>query len=196
MNQLFTQSYSTLLRQAAVLLSGMPCMAQTMQPADLLHQAVAKLYQAPPAQIRRHPSEFGGLMRVVMKRTLVDCGRRAGAARRPDLQNAVELDAALDVAAPDSTVHRIDLDQALAELDACDPAAAELLRLAYLEGRTGVELAMRLKITKTGVSRRLKHALTLMRAIMEGPDQSRDASPLLPRIRLCPKGSPCARKAH
>ena len=169
MNPLTTQLYPSLLRHAAVLLSGHTA-AAAMQPADLLHMAVERLCSRPPAQIREHPAEFTGLMRTIMQRTLIDELRRMSTARRPDLCSAALLEEAKDIPANSPATSRNALHEALALLESRDPSAAELICLHWLEGRTGVELAAIFNVSTVTISRRLSAALAALRDTCETAD--------------------------
>jgi RNA polymerase sigma factor (sigma-70 family) len=166
MNSITTQLYPALLRHAAVMLSGSAA-AQAMQPADLLHMAVEKLCRRPPAQIEEHPQRFTGLMCMIMQRTLIDEQRKARAARRPDFITAGTLDEANEVAV-DSGGHEIVLwvQEALNGLESQNAPAAALLRLHYIEGRTGVEIAARFGLSTGCISRRLSSALDALRDVV------------------------------
>ncbi len=168
MNTLTTQLYHSLLRHAALLLAGHTA-AHAMQPADLLHMAVERLCSRPPAHIRKHPAQFTGLMRTVMQRTLIDELRKLSVARRPDLFSAVPLEDAGEIPADATSFIRAAIHEALAMLESRDPAAAALIRLHFLEGRSGVELASRFGKSTAWVSRHLSAALIALRSIFE-PD--------------------------
>lgn len=164
MNALTTQLYPALLRHAALLLAGHAA-AQAMQPADLLHMAVERLCTRPPLEIREHPAEFTGLVRTIMQRTLINEFRKASAFRRPDLSRAALLDEAAEIPAENSLATRSSLLEALSLLASQDPDAAALLRLYYLEGRTGVEIAAQFGVSTPVISRRLSTALAALREI-------------------------------
>jgi RNA polymerase sigma factor (sigma-70 family) len=166
MNSLTTQLYSSLLRHAALLLAGHTS-AAAMQPADLLHMAVERLCSRPPALIEQHAGRFTGLMRTIMQRTLIDELRRFRTARRPDLCSAAMLEEAEEVPGDNTGAAYATVHEALNVLGSADPAAAALLRMRYLEGRTGVELAARFHVSTPVISRRLAAALAALRKIME-----------------------------
>ena len=161
------QHYPALLRQAAMLLSGSAA-AQAMQPSDLLHMAVEKLCRRPSLHIEEQPGKFHGLMRTVMQRTLIDERRRCRAARRPDLHNACPLEEALHITAGQSALPDLicAVQEALAGLAAQNAPAAELLRLHFLEGRTGVEIAAAFGLSTGCISRRLTAAVLALREQM------------------------------
>ena len=164
MNALTAQLYPALLRHAALLLAGHTA-AQAMQPADLLHMAVERLCTRPPAEIREHPAEFTGLVRTIMQRTLINEFRKASAIRRPNLSRAALLEEAAGVPEENTMAARFSLMESLSLLASQDADAAELLRLYYLEGRTGAEIAARLCVSTPAISRRLSVALTALRGI-------------------------------
>jgi RNA polymerase sigma factor (sigma-70 family) len=162
----FTQHYPSLLRQAALLLSGSAA-SQAMQPSDLLHMAMEKLCRRPPAQIEEHPCKFNGLLRTIMQRTLVDEKRKSRASRRPDLSAAYPLEDALHIAAePASAGMAGAVREALVMLESENASAAELLRLHFLEGRTGLEIAAASGLSTACISRRLSHAVLALRQVM------------------------------
>lgn len=163
MNALTAQLYPSLLRQAALLLSGSTA-AQALQPADLLHMAVEKLYRHPPAHIET--PQFPGLVRTIMQRALIDEQRRASAARRPDLAMAAPLEEAWNVAAESSAQTYGDLHEALAQLADRNADAAGLLRRHFFEGHSGVEIAAELQRSTGSVSRRLSSAILALRDVL------------------------------
>jgi RNA polymerase sigma factor (sigma-70 family) len=166
MKSFTNQLYPALLRQAALLLSGSAA-AQAMQPSDLLHMAVEKLCRRPSIHIEEQPWKFQGLMRTIMQRTIIDEQRKARAARRPDMNSACPLEEALHVAVDSSDLEVIGLvHESLQHLEARNPSAARLLRLHFLEGRTGVELAAACGVTTGCISRRISAAVSELRESM------------------------------
>lgn len=166
MNTLTTQLYPSLLRHAALLLAGHTA-AAAMQPADLLHMAVERLCTRPPAEIREHPAEFTGLLRTIMQRTLIDELRRVNTTRRPDLCRAAVLDEAAEIPAENTVAIRAAVLESLTILESRDPAAAALLRMRYLEGRTGVEISAHCGLSTPVISRGLSAALAALREIFD-----------------------------
>ncbi len=164
MNALTSQLYPSLLRHAALLLTGHTATA-ALQPADLLHMAIERLWTRPPMEIREHPGEFTGLMRTVMQRMLLNELRKAGAARRPDLSRAALLEEAVEIPAGNNATLAAGVLEALSILESQNSGAAVLLRKYYLEGLTGVEIAARLGTSSAVISRRLSSALTALREI-------------------------------
>jgi RNA polymerase sigma factor (sigma-70 family) len=165
MNTLTIQLYPSLLRPAAFLLAGHASSA--IQPADLLHMAMEKLYRRPAAEIRNEAAAFSGLVRTIMQRTLVDEVRKSGARRRPDLLRANPLEAAADIQEESENPVCSDVREALTILGRRDPAAANLLWAHYLECRTFKEHCTRLGRSAPAISRRLTAALAALRSIVE-----------------------------
>src|SRR5687768_10925591 len=141
MNALTLQLYPALLRQAAYLLMGTSG-SVAMQPADLLHAAVEKICRRPPETILEQPAIFSGLVRHVMRRTLIDEHRRNTAARRPPAAMASPLEEAREIPAPETIFAAAeDVHHALAALAVEDPDGARIVRGLFLEDKSTRELA-------------------------------------------------------
>ena len=165
MNWLTSQLYTALLRHADLLLARTGVWT-ALQPADLLHMAVERLIIHPPVQRGSAPFQFFGLMRAVMKNTLIDELRKTSAARRPDLCAAIPLSEAENVPAENSHADRMAVQEALTILEGEAPHYAALIRQHFLEGHTGAAIAAAAGISTSQVSRHLSAALLSLRRIM------------------------------
>lgn len=106
---------------------------QTLWTSDLVHEAYLKLIDSDGQlsfQNRRH---FFGAVARAMRQVLVDTSRRRGRAKRGGDCRRVDL---LDISAdlPDERIAA--LEQALADLAALDPTAAEVVDLHHFAGLT------------------------------------------------------------
>ena len=112
----------------------------TLQATALVHEAYLRLVGSPAQQKwdgRRH---FFGAAAEAMRRILVESARRRHSQKRGGERVRQPLEA-VDVAAPEEPDELLALDEALGQLAAADPAAAELVKLRYFAGMSVSEAA-------------------------------------------------------
>jgi RNA polymerase sigma factor (TIGR02999 family) len=133
---------------------------QTLQATALVHEAYLRLVAndkraEPDAQGREweNRGHFFAAAAEAMRRILVDQARRRHAAKRGGLQERVEMPESR-VAAPMPDDELLALHEALEQLAAVDPAAADLVRLRFFAGLKTTEAAEAL-----GISVRSAHDL-------------------------------------
>ena len=122
----------------------------TLQPTALVHETYLKLVQGEQVswQDRVH---FIAVSARIMRQILVDSGRRRSAAKRQRDPGDVLLVQA--GARDDDTVDILALDQAMARLEALDPAQARVVELRYFGGLTIEETAAAMEISVATVNR-------------------------------------------
>jgi RNA polymerase sigma factor (TIGR02999 family) len=123
------------LRQLARQLLAREKPGQTLQPTALVHEAYLRLVggeHAPHWSGRRH---FFAAAARAMRRILVDSARRKQRLKRGGGAAREELDER-HLAAPAVPDDLLALDEALSQLAAVDPRAAELVNLRYFAGLT------------------------------------------------------------
>jgi RNA polymerase sigma factor (TIGR02999 family) len=113
---------------------------QTLQPTALVHEAYLRLVGGDATSQWNGRSHFFGAAAEAMRRILVEAARRKHRLRRGGDRERVDLDS-LEVAAPERGDDLLGLDEALTELAAADPQAAELVKLRYFAGMTVAEAA-------------------------------------------------------
>lgn len=121
---------------------------QTLQTTALVHEAYERLgqQQQPDYQNRAH---FFAVCALMMRRILVDHYRRRRA--------TVALDE-VEIAAPESDVDLLALDEALTRLAALDPRAVRVVELHFFGGLTFEEVAEVLQLSPITVKRDWKDA--------------------------------------
>ena len=116
----------------------------TLQATALVHEAYLRLVGG--EQLWNGRGHFFAAAAEAMRRILVDAARRKGRLRRGGDRGRVDLDD-LAVAAPESGDDLLALDEALVQLTAADPQAAELVKLRYFAGLTVPQAAAALGVS-------------------------------------------------
>jgi RNA polymerase sigma factor (TIGR02999 family) len=106
---------------------------QTLQATALVHEAYLRLVDTEQAQQWNSRGHFFAACAEAMRRILIDNARRKQADKRGGGRQRIEVDG-VTVAAPEHHDDLLELDQALSELAAADPQAAELVKLRYFAG--------------------------------------------------------------
>jgi RNA polymerase sigma-70 factor, ECF subfamily len=126
----------------------------TLQSTGLVHEAFLRLVDQRRVnwQNRKH---FFGLSAQLMRRILVDHGRRSRRAKRGAGVSNVNLEDAGPVADPGSRdpVDALSVDGALKELEALDPRQARIVELRFFGGLSVVETAEVLDVSEATVKR-------------------------------------------
>ncbi len=163
--QLLPLVYDELRKLAAVRLAHEKP-GQTLQATALVHEAYLRLVGGEGSVVEgkepkgwNSPGHFFGAAAEAMRRILVEQARRKEAKKRGGARQRIEL---VDVPAVEeqTTVDLLALDQALTELSAVDPSAAELVKLRYFAGLTGKEAADALGISARTADRTWLYART------------------------------------
>jgi RNA polymerase sigma factor (TIGR02999 family) len=113
---------------------------QTLQATALVHEAYLRLVGEPTAQPWNSRGHFFAAAAEAMRRILVDNARRKRSRKRGGDRQRIDLDL-LAAAPPPLHDDLLDLDEALSQLAAADPQAAELVKLRYFAGLTVPEAA-------------------------------------------------------
>ena len=119
---------------------------QTLQATALVHEAYLRLVDAEKVQHWNSRGHFFVAAAEAMRRILVDRARRKHSLRRGGGRERVEIEP-LEVAAPGVPDDLLALDEALTQLAAADPQAAELVKLRYFAGFTIKQAAEALGIS-------------------------------------------------
>jgi RNA polymerase sigma factor (TIGR02999 family) len=119
---------------------------QTLQATALVHEAYLRLVDTEKAQHWNSRGHFFAAAAEAMRRILVQNARRKG--RRKHGGGRIRIDMEnLEVAAPEKAEELLALDEALGQLAAVDPQAAELVKLRYFAGCTVQQAAAILGIS-------------------------------------------------
>jgi RNA polymerase sigma factor (TIGR02999 family) len=138
-DQLLPLVYDELRRLAAQRLA-QERPGQTLQATALVNEAYLRLVDTEHAPHWSSRGHFFAAAAEAMRRILVEQARRKHRLRHGGGRARVDLDG-LEVAAPERGNDLLALDEALTQLAAADPQAAELVKLRYFAGMTVREAA-------------------------------------------------------
>jgi RNA polymerase sigma factor (TIGR02999 family) len=155
--------YNQLRGLARSLLRGQPP-GHTLQPTALVNEAYLKVFGAAEPQFagRVH---FLAVMARVMRQVLVDHARARAAAKRGGAKPLSLDDGALPASAAGEAAQAdfLDLNRALTELEAVNPALARIVELHYFAGMTAEEIAPAVDRTAHAVRHDLRAARAWLR---------------------------------
>jgi RNA polymerase sigma factor (TIGR02999 family) len=108
---------------------------QTLQATALVHEAYIRLVDSEQAQQWNSRGHFFAAAAEAMRRILVDQARQKRSQRRGGNYQRIEL-SSVEPAARSKKLDVLALDEALGQLAAHDPRAAELVKLRFFAGLT------------------------------------------------------------
>lgn len=152
--------YEELRRMARAHLCGQ-APGQTLQPTALVHEMYLKVGRAPE---RRWASrrQFFAYASETMRRILVDRARAKLTAKRGAGGSKTDLIESR-IAEPHPSIEALRVHEALDQLEASDPEAAELVRLRYFVGFTMEEAASIMGMSLRSVERLWTYARTSLK---------------------------------
>jgi RNA polymerase sigma factor (TIGR02999 family) len=130
---------------------------QTLQATALVHEAYLRLVGDDASRGWDSRGHFFAAAAEAMRRILVDNVRRKRAEKRGGRLERQALDD-IDIAVPAPSEDLLALDEALAKLEARDPAKAQLVKLRYFAGLSEDEAAQALGISRTTAHRHWRYA--------------------------------------
>ena len=145
-----------LLRQIAVQRLRGEADSVTLDPTDLVHEAMTRLLGAGKAFADR--AHFLAVSALYMRSILVDRARAILAGRLPGAQATITLGGAIDVPDDMGAMDVVALDQALRRLETLEPRAAAAMELAAFAGMEREEIAQTLSVSVPTVDRDLRFA--------------------------------------
>lgn len=142
------------LRSAAQRLMGGERASHTLQPTALVHEAFLRLVDSEKV------GEMGRLQflatgTVVMRRILIDHARSRETEKRGGAWKRVTLQGLSEGAEQEVELDLVQLDDALAKLEALDPRQAKIVELRFFSGMSGQEIADHLGLSRNTVVREL-----------------------------------------
>jgi RNA polymerase sigma factor (TIGR02999 family) len=160
LDRLYPLIYSELRRSAAALLRR-ERNAFSVQPTELVHDALIRLLgSAPDMESRSH---FLGLAARAMRQVLVDRARRRQALKRGGAWERTTLGDVASAAGV-SPEELIALDDALARLGAQEPRLRDVVQYRYFGGLSDQEIAAALGVTERTVQRDWQRARAWLHA--------------------------------
>jgi len=139
----------------------------TLQPTALVNEAYLRFSQRSPGKQWNDRTHFFAVAARVVRAVLVDHARARDAVKRGDGHRRTSLAAALDLAA-DAPVDMLDLDAALAELEALNAEHCRIVELRYFGGLSIEETAEALGVSVSTVKRGWLAAKTFVRRRLDG----------------------------
>src|SRR5262245_9029289 len=113
---------------------------QTLQATALVHEAYLQLVDTEQARHWKSRGHFFGAAAEAMRQILVQNARRRSCVKHGGGRTRFDVDD-LEIATPERSEDLLALDEALSQLAAVDPQAAELVKLRYFAGCTIPEAA-------------------------------------------------------
>lgn len=168
--QLLPLVYGELRRLAAVKLA-IENPGQTLQATALVHEAYIRLVDVEKAQHWNSRGHFFAAAAEAMRRILVERARKKRSAKRGGDRQRVDLDPE-QFADADRSDKLLALDDALSRLEQQDPAKAELVKLRYFAGLTGLQAAEALGISTTTADRYWTYARAWLQREMTSSDDA------------------------
>jgi len=132
---------------------------QTLQATALVHEVYLRLVDGAQVQNWNSRGHFFAAAAEAMRRILVENARRKASLKRGGGREREDLHEAR-LTAPEISENLVALDEALTQLAATDALAAELVKLRYFAGLTGVQAAEALGISPRTADRTWVYART------------------------------------
>ena len=123
------------LRKLAAQKMAQEAPGQTLQATALVHEAYLRLVDTDNIQHWNSRGHFFAAAAEAMRRILIDNARRKRRPKHGGDRARIDLDA-VEIAAPENADDLVTLDDALTDLAATDPQAAQLVKLRYFAGLT------------------------------------------------------------
>lgn len=142
----------------------------TLQTTALVHEAYLRLIEQTGVnwQNRAH---FFGLAGQMMRRILVDYAGKRNREKRGGPHEALPLDETFVIAAAETEVDLLALDEALNRLEEMDERQARVVELRYFSGLSIEDTAVVLAISPATVKREWNMARTWLRAELTADSQ-------------------------
>jgi RNA polymerase sigma factor (TIGR02999 family) len=151
---------------------------QTLQATALVHEAYLRLVDTAKVQHWNGRGHFFAAAAEAMRRILIENARRKRRPKHGGDRARIDLDA-VAIAAPDMADDLLSLDDALTQLAAADPQAAQLVKLRYFAGLTIQQAAEILGISPRAADFLWAYARAwLLKKIKGSPELASDNSGL------------------
>jgi RNA polymerase sigma factor (TIGR02999 family) len=144
---------------------------QTLQATALVHEAYLRLVDVEKVQHWDSRGHFFAAAAEAMRRILVEAARRKGSLKRGGGRLREHLDAD-HLVAPEPPEEILALDEALAQLAAADPPAAEVVKLRYFAGLTLEQAAKVLAVSPRTADSLWAYARAWLRRKLDGDESN------------------------
>ncbi len=162
LDKLMPLVYTELHRQAARYLRR-ESQGHTLQTTALIHETYLKLIDQRDVEWQNR-AHFFAIAAQAMRRIMVDYARTKRREKRGGGDEKLPLEAAMSVAADESSVDLIALDEALTRLSEIDEQQARLVELRYFSGLSLEETAEALHISRATAAREWNVARAWLRS--------------------------------
>jgi RNA polymerase sigma-70 factor (ECF subfamily) len=133
---------------------------------DLRQEVYVRVFEAARKEIPEHPRQF---VFSTARNLLIDHIRREQVIPIEAMADPDGMNVALDEPGPDrATMARDELRKLQAALDQLPPRCREAFVLGKIEGLSGQEIAIRMGVTESAVSRHLALGVRLLAALLHG----------------------------
>lgn len=133
---------------------------------DLRQEVYVRVFEAARKEIPEHPRQF---VFSTARNLLIDHIRREQVIPIEAMADPDRMNVALDEPGPDrATMARDELRKLQAALDQLPPRCREAFVLGKIEGLSGQEIAIRMGVTESAVSRHLALGVRLLAALLHG----------------------------
>jgi RNA polymerase sigma factor (TIGR02999 family) len=149
------------LKRRAVAYLGRERAGHTLQPTALVHEAYLRLV-GQDRVVWQNRAHFLAVAASMMRRVLIDHGRKQKAGKRGGAETRVTLDPALAVSRP-RDLDFVALDEALDELAALDEQQARIVEMRAFGGMNVEETAEALDLSPATVKRHWSFALAWLK---------------------------------
>ena len=123
----------------------------TLQTTALVHEAYLKLSKQ--KSVWQSRSHFFAIAATLMRRILIDYAKTRHRVRRGGVLSDVRLDTAFELAAAETNVDLLELDEALNRLAQKDPNLARMVELRFFAGLEVDETAEAMGVSESTVKR-------------------------------------------
>jgi RNA polymerase sigma-70 factor (ECF subfamily) len=163
LDDLTPQVYEELHKLARIAMSRERA-GHTLQATALVNEAYLKLIDQSRVEWRNRAHFFGAAARI-MRRVLVDHSRQRSASKRGGPGSKVPVD--LDTVFVDADCGAVEVDLALARLEAVDRRKAQVVEMKFFGGMTNAEIATVLETSDATVERDWKFARAWLMRLMK-----------------------------
>lgn len=137
---------------------------------DLLHDVYVRVYEAAREEIPEHPKAF---VFTIARNLLISRVRQRNVVPIEAVADFESMGLAIDAPGPEQvTIGRDELRRLEAAIDKLPAQCRKVVLMRRVDGLSRAEIALRLGITESTVSSYLRHAMSVLDAMVFGADDS------------------------